>query len=97
MDRGGAVTLRVTAQSLPFMGETMRNANRSSRSRLQFDFSPEACERLDELVNVLDASSRAEVVRRALRLLAVAVEAERAGARVSVESPDGDVQRLVIV
>lgn len=36
--------------------------------RLQFDFSIEAIDKLDNLVNSTDAISRAEVVRNALRL-----------------------------
>lgn len=41
----------------------------SKKIRLQFDFSPEWVARIDALVKRFDASSRAEIVRRALDLL----------------------------
>ncbi len=39
------------------------------RIRFQFDFSPEGAERLEQLRERLEASSKAEVVRLALKLL----------------------------
>lgn len=36
--------------------------------RIQFDFSPDALDQLDKLVGDTDASSKAEVIRNALRL-----------------------------
>jgi hypothetical protein len=36
--------------------------------RLQFDFAEKAVKQLDDMVEMTDASSRAEVVRNALRL-----------------------------
>ena len=36
--------------------------------RIQFDFSPEAVKKLDEMVKSSGAASRAEVVRRSLSL-----------------------------
>lgn len=38
------------------------------KERVQFDFSPEALQRLDDLKEKIDAATRAEVVRNALRL-----------------------------
>jgi len=40
----------------------------SQKERLQFDFTPDALERLDALKDKSGAASRAEVVRSALRL-----------------------------
>lgn len=39
-----------------------------NKERLQFDFSPEALKRLDDIKEKTDASTRAETVREALRL-----------------------------
>jgi len=39
------------------------------KTRLQFDFNDEQLELLEDLMSRLTASSRAEVVRRALRLM----------------------------
>lgn len=38
------------------------------KERVQFDFSPEALQRLDEIKEKMEATTRAEVVRNALRL-----------------------------
>lgn len=38
------------------------------KERVQFDFSPEALQRLDEIKGKVEATTRAEVVRNALRL-----------------------------
>ncbi len=39
-----------------------------NKERLQFDFTPESLERLDRMKEQSQASTRAEVVRNALRL-----------------------------
>ena len=39
-----------------------------NKERLQFDFTPESLERLDRMKEQAQASTRAEVVRNALRL-----------------------------
>ena len=65
------------------------------KRRLQFDFSDEAVQRLDKLAVDLDASSRAEVVRRALALLDRLVEAEKSGGKVLIR--DGISERELIL
>lgn len=55
------------------------------KQRLQFDFSQDAVEQLDELVGRVQASSRAEVIRRALMLLDFVVEAQEERGSVLVE------------
>jgi len=42
--------------------------NTKSKERLQFDFSPEALQRLDSMKEKTGAATRAETVRNALRL-----------------------------
>lgn len=41
---------------------------KNNKERLQFDFTPEALERLDRMKDQAQASTRAEVVRNALKL-----------------------------
>lgn len=48
-----------------------------AKTRLQFDFSPEALSELDELKDSTGAQNRAEVIRQALRLLQWTVEQTR--------------------
>jgi hypothetical protein len=39
-----------------------------TKQRVQFDFSPEALQRLEDLKELTDASTKAEVVRNALKI-----------------------------
>ena len=45
-----------------------------AKNRLQFDFTDEALEELDELKGATGAANRAEVIRRALQMLQWTVE-----------------------
>lgn len=46
----------------------MNSTNANVKQRVQFDFSPEALKRLEDLKEHTDASTKAEVVRNALKL-----------------------------
>ena len=69
------------------------------RTRVFFDFDRKAVVRLDELVKELGAASRAEVVRRALRLLDIAVQGQReeGGDRLVVQKANGKTEAIQIV
>ena len=45
----------------------MAEKTEKNAKRLQFDFSPEAVERLDHLKELIGAQTRAEVIRNALK------------------------------
>lgn len=49
--------------------DSQQHAKKRSKERVQFDFSIDALNRLDQLKIQLDTSTRAEVIRLALRLL----------------------------
>jgi hypothetical protein len=40
----------------------------SNKQRVQFDFSPEALQRLEDLKEKVDATTKAEVIRNALKI-----------------------------
>lgn len=65
--------------------------------RVQFDFHPKAIARLDELVDETGATSRAEVVRRALALYDQFLTAEKSGKRAVFREEDGSEQAILIV
>lgn len=46
----------------------MNNTQTNTKQRVQFDFSPEALQRLEDLKERTDATTKAEVVRNALKL-----------------------------
>lgn len=62
--------------------------------RVQFEFSKVALERLDELVDVTDASSRAEVVRTALRVYDYIIEQSTKGYTMGFEK-DGEIFKVL--
>ena len=66
------------------------------KRRLQFDFSEEAVQRLDFLVEELDAASRAEVIRRALELLDQLNYAYPKG-EVFLRSPDQQDKKILVL
>lgn len=57
----------------------------AEKIRVQFDFSPEAYEELNELQNEVNASTKAEAVRYAMRVLQWLVEETKAGRKIIVE------------
>jgi metal-responsive CopG/Arc/MetJ family transcriptional regulator len=65
--------------------------------RVQFDFQPEAIDRLDDLVVETGAASRAEVVRRALALFDRVLEGERDGMKLLLRAPNGAEQQVVLL
>jgi acetyl-CoA carboxylase carboxyltransferase component len=55
---------------MPRQSEHSRqDVKRRAKERIQLDFSADALSRLERLKNLLDTSTRAEVIRLALRLL----------------------------
>lgn len=71
----------------------MKNSvKRDVARRVQFDFRPEEIALVERLIERLHASSRNEVVRRSLHLMALVVDA-----RVLVEEDGGALRRLEIV
>lgn len=67
-----------------------------NKHRLQFDFSESATKRLDELVDKFQASSRAEVVRKALVLLEHVAKAQADGAEIIIRL-DGKEREILFL
>jgi hypothetical protein len=65
------------------------------KARVQFDFSRESLAKLDEIVMVVNASTRAEVIRRALTLYTEVLEAENRGAKMLFREPDGTLIQIM--
>jgi metal-responsive CopG/Arc/MetJ family transcriptional regulator len=66
------------------------------KHRLQFDFSEKATQRLDEMVEQLHASSRAEVVRKALALLDHLSQAREQGGVVIIRTGERERELLIL-
>ena len=66
----------------------------SEKYRVQFDFTPDAFEELERLKTSVGASSRAEVVRYALRILQWSIDEVQAGAEILVRK-HGQTERVV--
>ena len=65
------------------------------KKRIQFDFDVEALEKLDRVVDSTDATTRAEVIRRALSLYIKFVDSAQSGATLCLEESDGTVKRFL--
>ncbi len=68
-----------------------------NRQRLQFDFHPAQVVDLDRLVEVYGASSRAEVIRRALHLLKVATAAKEKGGGMAIYDSNDNYNKIMIL
>jgi chromosome condensin MukBEF ATPase and DNA-binding subunit MukB len=84
----------------PKMAEKVRRENKETRSspekaRVQFDFSKESLDKLDEIVETVNASTRAEVIRRALTLYTEVLAAEQRGAKLFFRESDGQLVQLL--
>ena len=64
------------------------------KSRVQFDFTPDALQTLDVLKEKLSLSSRAEVIRYALKVLQWILDQIEADAKILVEK-NGRAQEVV--
>ena len=69
----------------------------AAKKRVQFDFTPKALDRLDLLGERINATTRAEVVRRALELLDVVSDGATKGHSIIVRTPDGREKELVLI
>jgi|LakMenEpi03Aug12_release.lakeMendotaPanAssembly.Ray.scaffolds.fasta_scaffold953918_2 Arc/MetJ-type ribon-helix-helix transcriptional regulator len=65
--------------------------------RIQFDFSPAAVDKLDEMVSATGAASRAEVVRRALSLYENMLFRQEENTEVFLKKPDGTMVQIMVV
>jgi metal-responsive CopG/Arc/MetJ family transcriptional regulator len=71
--------------------------NCHNRIRFQLELSKSVMQRLDDLVELTDSSSRAEVIRRALGFYGLLVEQTKSGKRVEVVEDSGNRQQLIIL
>jgi hypothetical protein len=65
------------------------------KARVQFDFSRESLAKLDEIVTVVSAHTRAEVIRRALTLYTEVLDAEKRGAKLFFRESDGSLVQIL--
>jgi hypothetical protein len=61
-----------------------------------FDFEPAVMKVIDKLKDRMHASSRAEVLRRAIALLNAADAAKKEGAELVFKKKDGKEQRIIL-
>lgn len=91
VDRGRKVTNMQSKKIADAHRKEGEDIDENVKYRLQFDLTAESLKKLDELVKLTSASSRAEVVRRALTLLRNVADAESRGLNIMlVDSRDPD-------
>ena len=74
--------------------DKIETRKQNEKIRVQFDFSKESLSNLDKLVEVFSASSRAEVVRRALTLLTDALDEKENGGKLGFKKNDGSFETI---
>lgn len=67
----------------------------TDKVRVQFDFSKESLDKLDDIKKKVNASTRAEVIRRGMILFTVLQEAEQRGAKLCLREADGTIVQLM--
>ncbi len=70
----------------------MNTTKTTAKQRVQFDFSPEALKRLETMQERLDAATKAEVVRNALKLYEWFTTQIDQDSTVEIQDKDGKVQ-----
>lgn len=70
----------------------MNTTKTTTKQRVQFDFSPEALKRLETMQERLDATTKAEVVRNALKLYEWFTTQIDQDSTVEIQDKDGKVQ-----
>jgi hypothetical protein len=70
------------------MSGTIAEERRGEPKRIQFEFSPDALERLNKMRELTEASSYAELVRNALRVYEWFVQQDRAGFDIGLVKDD---------
>ncbi len=77
--------------------EEVEKNDKQDKLRIQFDISPESLAKLDQLVQSVGAHTRAEVVRKSIKLYAEFIVAEQEGAKIIFVYPDGTQERIRIL
>jgi hypothetical protein len=70
----------------------MNTVKANTKQRLQFDFSTEALKRLETMQERLDAPTKAEVVRNALKLYEWFINQIDADSTIEIQDKDGKTQ-----
>jgi hypothetical protein len=70
----------------------MNTVKTNTKQRVQFDFSQEALKRLETMQEHLDASTKAEVVRNALKLYEWFITQIAPDSTIEIQDKDGKVQ-----
>jgi len=73
--------------------KSKKNAG-AKKVRVQFDFSEKSLDKLDELADAVNASTRAEIIRQALALYTRCFEAEKSGSRLCLRDKQGNIKEI---
>ncbi len=76
------------------MSDIHNEERRTETKRIQFEFSPDAVERLDRIKKETNSGSYAELVRNALRVYEWVIETEHKGFEIGIVKDD-DLVKVV--
>jgi IS1 family transposase len=79
------------------MSNTLAEERRGESKRIQFEFSPDAIERLERMKKFADKSSYAELVRDSLRVYEWFLQQDKAGYEIGLVKDDALVKTVKFV
>lgn len=69
----------------------------AKKFRVQFDVVTEFVQKLDNLVELSEASSRAELFRKSINLFEIALHTIRNGGKIIFEDSNGDKKEVILL
>jgi len=66
------------------------------KDRIQLDVTQPMTELLERLTEETGATTRSEVIRRAISIYAVLVDEQKNGCKIELAAPDGKVMRVLL-
>ncbi len=70
---------------------TPKETRKRDKERVQFDFAPEALDRIDDMKDRIGATTRAEVIRQALRVLEWFITETEPNDTITISNSDNEI------
>ncbi len=80
-------TTKDASEEVPSLKETKKR----DKERVQFDFAPEALDRIDDMKDRIGATTRAEVIRQALRVLEWFITETEPNDTITISNSDNEI------
>jgi hypothetical protein len=75
----------------------IKDKKKSDKHRITIDVEQDFNSRLEKLLDIIEADSKADLIRQALRVYEYIATKTEAGASFKLVHPDGEVEKLVFL